>query len=409
MRSRIGLGALRVVNMDSPRLGSEVEVDYRRAEQEGVSVRSVWESLTSKIKGIGLLFWLVVVFPTAVALFYFGLFASDVYLSESRFVVRSPDKPATTGLGMLLKSTGFGNGGDEILVAQDFVVSRDALKALNSNGAYARAYANGNISIFDRFQAFGSGGTFEDLYKYYQNKVKIDHDTTSSITTLTVRAYTPNDAERFNEQLLEMAEATVNKLNTRGRQDLIRFAEAEVAEAKKTARDAALSLSAYRNREGVLDPEKQASVQLQMISKLQDELIASRTHLAELRHFTPQNPQIEVLQTRINETSHEIDMQLGKVAGNSTSLSSSAAGYQRLALESQFADRQLAAAMASLEEATNEARRKQAYVERIVQPNIPDKALEPRRWRGIFATLALGLVAWGILSMLLTGVREHRD
>jgi capsular polysaccharide transport system permease protein len=146
-----------------------------------------------------------------------------------------------------------------------------------------------------------------------------------------------------------------------------------------------------------------------MISKIQDELIVTKTQLRELRKFAPQNPQIEVLDTRAAELSGEIDEQLGKVAGDRKSLSSTAAQYQRLALESQFADKNLAGALASLQDARNEAQRKQAYVERIVQPNTPDDALEPRRWRGILAALAMGLVAWGVLTMLLTGIREHRD
>ena len=65
--------------------------------------------------------------------------------------------------------------------------------------------------------------------------------------------------------------------------------------------------------------------------------------------------------------------------------------------------------MTSLQDARNEARRKQAYVERIVQPNLPDEAAEPRRLRGILATLIVGLIAYAIASMLLAGIREHKD
>ncbi|MCW2391909.1 capsular polysaccharide transport system permease protein [Sphingobium sp. B1D7B] len=355
------------------------------------------------------LFLLTVAIPTFLSILYFGIFASDVYISESRFVVRSPDKPATSGLGMLLKSTGFANAGDEIYAAHDYVLSRDALQTLNRENDFVRAYSAPSISIFDRFNPMGTGGTFEDLYKYYEKKVEIQQDSTSSIVTLTLRAYTPQDAHHFNERLLEMAEATVNKLNERGREDLIRFAEREVAEAKDKSQAAALALSAYRNEAGVIDPEKQAAVQIQMVSKLQDELIATRTQLRELRAFAPQNPQVPVLETRAAGIASEISEQLGVVTGNSKSLSSRAARYQRLWLESQFADKQLASAMASLEEARNEARRKQAYVERIVQPNLADDPLEPRRWRGVFSTLLLGLAAWGIISMLIAGMMEHRD
>jgi capsular polysaccharide transport system permease protein len=253
----------------------------------------------------------------------------------------------------------------------------------------------------------GLSGSFEDLYDYYRGKVRVDYATTSSITTLTVRAFTPRDAERFNRQLLERSEELVNRLNNRGRSDLVRFATEEVVEAKIAARESALSLARFRNSSGILDPEKQATLQLQMVSKLQDELIGARTQLQQLRAMAPENPQIPILETRISSLSREIDEQLGLVAGNRKSLSNSAAQYQRLELEREFADRRLAAAMNSLEEARNEARRKQAYVERIVQPSLPDEAKEPRRLRGIFAAFILGLVAWAILSMLIAGVREH--
>jgi capsular polysaccharide transport system permease protein len=146
-----------------------------------------------------------------------------------------------------------------------------------------------------------------------------------------------------------------------------------------------------------------------MISKLQDELIASRNQLLQLRAFAPANPQIPVLRTKIAGLAHDIDVELNKVAGSSRSLSAAAAQYQRLQLESQVADKQLAAAISSLEDARNEARRKQAYVERIEQPNLPDSAEEPRRLRGIFAAFVFGLIAYGIISMLLAGIREHHD
>ena len=363
----------------------------------------------NRVKSLGWLFVITVVVPTTIAIFYFGLFASDVYISESRFVVRSPEKQSTTGLGFLLKGAGFSNAGDEIYAAQDFIISRDALTALNRRKSFEAAFGHGRVAYINRFGTIWSGSSFEDLYRYFRSRIGVDHDATSSITTLTVRAYSPRDAQRFNEQLLEMAEATVNRLNTRGRQDLIRFASAEVQNAKEQARAAALALAVYRNQEGVVDPEKQATVQLQMISKLQDELIATKTQLVQLRAFAPANPQIAVLETRAAELSREIDAELGKVAGDRKSLAATAVQYQRLALETEFMNKQLAAAMTSLEEARNEARRKQAYVERIVQPNLPDDALEPRRMRGIAATFAMGLIAWGVASILLAGVKEHHS
>lgn len=362
-----------------------------------------------KLTQLGHLFTALVIAPTIASSVYFGILASDVYISESRFVVRSPDKPTSSAIGVILKGAGFSNAGDEIFAAQDYIVSRDALAALNDKRQFERSYSKSDVSYFDRFGTTITGTSFEDLFKYFKNVVKVERDSTSSIVNLTVRAYSADDALRYNRQLLEMAEQTVNRLNERGRQDLIRSASAEVEVAKERARTAALALSEYRNQEGIVDPEKQAAVQLQMISKLQDELISTKAELQQLQAFTPANPQIPVLQTRVRGLAREIKEQLAMVAGDRKSLAAVSAKFQRLQLETQFADKQLAAAMASLEQAQNEAQRKQAYVERIVQPNLPDQAVEPKRLRGVIATFALGLILWGILSMLLAGAKEHRD
>jgi len=369
-------------------------------ERNGLT-KAIW------LRKVGWLFVATVVLPVASAVLYFGFLASDVYVSESKFVVRSPDRPASAGLGVILKTAGFTNAGDEIYAAQSFAVSRDALRAINRNRAFEQAYTRPNISIFDRFNPLRLSGSFESLYKYFQGKVRLQNDSSTSITNLTVRAYTARDAYRFNEKLLELSEATVNRLNERGRRDLVRYAQAEVDNAKARSQSAALELAAFRNRSGVVDPEQQATVQMQMVSKLQDSLIAAKTELAQLQMYTPDNPRIPVVRTQISVIQRQIDQELNKVTGNRRSLAASAVQFQRLTLENEFAGKQLAAALTSLEGARNESIRKQAYVERIVQPNIPDSAIEPRRMRGIIATVLLSLLAYGILRMLLAGVREH--
>ena len=370
---------------------------------------TVNRSFKKRLQGLNLLFLLTVAAPTALALVYFGLMASDVYLSESRFVVRSPERQVATGLGALLKGAGFSRAQDDSYTVHDYVLSRDALKEINDKLAIGKAFASNQVDIFSRFGGIDFDTSFEALHRYYQKKIDVQQDTASSITTLTVRAYTAQDAQSINQKLLDLSEGLVNRLNERGRQDLIRSAASEVADAETKSKAAALALSAYRNAKGVVDPERQATVQLQQVAKLQDELIATKTQLAQLKAFTPQNPQIQSLQLRAKTLQAEMDTETTKVTGGERSLANKAADFQRLALEREFADKQLASAMASLELARNEAQRKQVYLERIVQPSLPDTALEPRRLRSILATFVLGLIAWGILTMLLAGVREHQD
>jgi BexC/CtrB/KpsE family polysaccharide export inner-membrane protein len=388
--------------------------DSLNRENDGAT--SIVAPLTSRFSNLGTaigrmgpIFWLTVVIPTLLAALYFGFFASDVYVSESRYVVRSPEKPQKNGLGLLLGSAGFSSASEEVRASHGFIESRDALRGINKGGLVRKAWGSESVSIFDRFNPLGFSGSFEDLYSYYRDKIEVEYDAETGITTLTARAFKPEDAQRINALLLERAEQLVNDLNSRGSEDLVRYAEHEAAEAKTQASAAALELAAYRDRMGVLDPERQATVQLQMISKLQDELIGARMQLLQLTRLAPENPQIPVLRVRVAGLERAIDEQLGLIAGNEGSLSDAAAEYQRLQVQREFSEQQLGLSLAALQDARNEARRQAAYVERVAQPSLPDDALEPRRLRGILATLCVGLLAWGVLSMLLVGVREHQD
>ncbi len=354
------------------------------------------------------LFLLCVVLPTLIAVLYFGVLASDVFVSESRFIVRGQDKATPTALGLLLNNAALSHGTPESTAAQSYLLSRDALGALNQGDAFARAYSRPTISRLDRFDGLGLGGGFEDLYKYYDGHVRIDTDSAVGITVLTVRAYSAADAHAINEHLLQLAETTVNHMSARARGDLITSAGQEVYDAKATARAAGAALARYRNTAGVIDPEKQAPIQYELVSKLQDELIEARSDRRQLSVVAPQSAQIVALDARISEIEQRIAEQSGLAAGNrKKSLAAASEEYGRLTLDTDFAAKRLAAALASLETAENEAQHQSSYVERIVEPNFPDKAIEPRRARAIATTLVFSLIVWGLATLLIAGIREH--
>lgn len=364
--------------------------------------------IKSALKKHKLLF-VTVVLPSFLSAIYFGFIASDIYISESAFVVRSPEKQSASPLGMILKGADIGRSQDDSYVVQRFIASRDALKELNNKLKVKDAFSNNHIDLFSRFAGLDWDDSFEALHQYYQKKVKVELDQSSSIGVINVRAFTAEDAYQINLSLLEMSEALVNQLNERARQDMIRFATREVEAAEEKSKAAAQILANFRNKQTVIDPEKQSSLHLQQIAKMQEELIATRAQIASLQRFTRDNPQLPVLKDKLATLEKEILTENNRVAGGELSLANKAQAYQVLALEREFADKQLAVALSSLEQARNDAQRKQLYLERIAQPNKPDVAMEPRRLRGFFATFILGLIAWGILTMLLAGVREHQN
>lgn len=356
------------------------------------------------------LFLFTVAVPTALAILYYGLIAADVYISESRFVVRSPERQTTSPLGLILKGAGISRAQDDAFVVQDYILSRDAMLTLEKELGIKSAYSSPNGDFVGRFPGLDWDDSLENFYRYYQKVVAVQLDASSSIATLTVRAFSAEQAQKINQRLLDHAEELVNRLNKRAQEDMIRFAENEVAKAEAKAQRAALALADYRNRKNVINPEQQAAIPLQQIAKLQEELITTQTQIAQLEQLARNNPQLPVLRRQAEMLRAEIERVSAGVAGSGDkSLASKAAEFQRLALEKEFADKMLASAMSSLELARNEAQRQQLYLERISAPNLPDAAMEPRRVRNILAVFLIGLVLWGVMLLTVAAVKEHVD
>lgn len=356
------------------------------------------------------LFLLSVALPTGFAAIYYGFIASDTYVSESRFVVRSPQRQQLSGLGAILQGTGFSSARDDTYSVHDYILSRDALHELQNKLDVEKMYSSPDIDPLNRFTSLEWDKSFESFFKYYKKRVTIDYDSVSSISVLTVHAYTAKEAHDINDVLLNMGERLVNTLNDRSRGDLLNVASAEVKAAEDRARAASLALSGFRSKQSVFDPERQAAMQLQGKSRVEEELLATEAQLAQLRQLAPDNPQIPTLTSRAALLRREIANQGAKVAGRQQgSFTTQSSGYDRLQLDKTFAERQLAAAFVSLESAKSEAQRQQLYLERLVKPNLPDSAIEPRRLRMVAMVFLLGLIVWGVLSLVVASVREHAE
>lgn len=360
-----------------------------------------------KISG---LFWVTVIIPTLLSTVYFGCVASDRFISQSSFVVRSPSSQSSlSGLGAILQGTGFSRAQDDIYTVQEYMGSRSALDELRKS-LPVREFYEKKGDIFSRFNGLGLWGEEEAFYQYYRNKLNIQLDAVSGISTLSVTSFDANESRKINAALLRQGEVLINQLNDRARTDTVRYAQEMVKHAEDRVKETSQNLTDYRIKNGVFDLKAQSEVQMGLVSKLQDELIVIQTQLDQVRAVTPENPQIPGLEAREKSLRKEISQQLKAISGGGdSSLSNQASDYQRVYLENQLAEQQLAAAMTSLENAKAEAERKQLYLEVISQPNHPDMAQEPKHLYNIVATLIIGLMLYGIVSLLTASVREHKN
>ncbi|MBD3843560.1 MAG: hypothetical protein IE909_17105, partial [Campylobacterales bacterium] len=62
------------------------------------------------------IFTFTVFIPTFMAILYYGIFASDIYISESKIVIRNSEQKVVSGLDSVLQSTGFGGSNNDAYI-----------------------------------------------------------------------------------------------------------------------------------------------------------------------------------------------------------------------------------------------------------------------------------------------------
>lgn len=353
---------------------------------------------------------LIVLFlPTLLAAVYFLAIATHQYESEARFVVRSAARPESSGGIAFLVQLGLARSQDDSFIVHDFLSSRDAIRKLQKLLPLEAMFNREGADFLARYPSLIYGPEAEEFYRYFQRMVTVVHIDKTGISTLRVRAFRPEDAQQIAERLLELGEDLVNQINQRLHTDSVGNSLSELRTAQTRVIDSQAALTEYRNRELTVDPTRNAVALADLISRLSAELGVTQAQIVEMKSGSGASPQLPALQRRAAALDEQITREKSRIAGDKDGLAARIAAYERLTLEREFASRTLSAAEAELVRAKAEATRQLLYLERVVEPNLADYPVYPRRIRATVTVFAANFLLVLIFWLVWSGHREHAD
>jgi len=290
----------------------------------------------------------------------------------------------------------------------EYLMSRDAVRRLEREDDLRAVLNRPEGDLVTRFPGMWFWRKdFEALYNTYSRFVSVEVDSTSGVSALRVKAYRPEDAQRVARALLAFSEQLVNDLNERSRHDALVAFQREVDGTEAHIAQIQTKLTAYRVKQKMLDPKSASAGPLELLGQMNGQLASAKARLAEITKDSPHSPQISLVKTRIASLEKLIGEERGKITGGDDSVATALGEYERLDVQRQLAEKQLASVFSSLEAARLEAQRQQLYLDTITQPNLADYPLYPKRFLS-FATVAVTcLFAYGIAWLLVAGIREH--
>lgn len=355
------------------------------------------------------MFLLIVVGPIALTAAYLFLIASNQYESEAHFLVRSIDPVPMPGIGVsqvLSAATGLSAAQGEAMSVADYLTSHDVVARLRREDRLVERFNRPDADILSRLTT--ADPTPERLLGYYRKQVKVDYNTETGITTLKVRSFRPLDSFELLGKLLSLGEQQVNVLNARSYNDAIDMSRRQLAASEDQLAAVQGRLTHFRTSRNDIDPQASGTAQIGLVTTLTAQLAAGRAQLSAMGQMIDHSsPQYRALAGRVNALQAQVAAQASRLTGGGEAIANDISGYEDLKLRQTFLAKRYEAAASSLEKAREQAIRQQLYVVRIVDRNMPVKALYPQRWRIMLTMTIALLLAYAIGWLIVAGVREH--
>lgn len=381
-----------------------------RSVDRSPSIDRLVASGRKRLSGTLLSFLLMVIVPSVAAWAYYAFIASPQYVSEFRFSVRGQDGAPSDSLSAATMVNPIAVIADNYLVA-DFAGSRDVVDKLENEVGLRRVYGADSIDWLSRFDRSAS---VEALVRYWGSMVDAHFDMTTGINSVTVRAFTPEDAHSIAVALQRMCEELVNGISERARQTQLRYAEDQVARAEEKLKQVRARETDFRTRVKSVDASKTAEAQIALASKIEGDLSVIRTEYDMVsKYLDNDSPRLKVLRDQIASTEAQLATVNGRVnpsdvagAGAATD-AATISEYENLQTDSAIALKIYEAALTSYEQARLRAVTDQLFLATFVQPTRPEDAAYPRSGLDTLLFFLSCFGVWVVVTLVYYSIRDH--
>lgn len=361
----------------------------------------------------------LVVVPVLLAAIYYSFLASPVFVSESRFAVRSAQETADIGLdaevpvktdgalggGSAGGLSGLGGAANHVLggsstglqdpfVASSFLMSPEITRRLDRDGWLRRQFSDPGI---DRWSRLAEDASQEELFAYWRRHVAAAVDRRANTIQLRVRAYSAEAARDIAARAMVPAEEMIAELTRRQRDDTLALARTQLAEAEARYEESGLKLRQLRRTTRIVDPAQEAQAAGATLLKLMRERIMARAELDVLERLAgstaPGRAELLARISGLDAQIAEADKRLAGGVSNATVLGAVTAA-EELELERRFAQGMLNVATNVYEQARREAERRSSFLLVYLEPTLPMEAREPNIAISAAFVAALAGIAW---------------
>lgn len=359
--------------------------------------------------GTAISFLIVVTLPVFLIALYLFILAADQYASKVGFAIRSEEVSSPLDLLGGLTSLSSGSASDSDIL-YEFIQSQALVSIIDEKidlrGLYRKPQGDPVFRLTEN-------ASIEDLLDHWNKMVKIYYDNNTQLIELRVLAFTPDDAQKIAEEIVNQSSLMINNLSRAARKDATLYAQEELDRVAARVMSTRKALTQFRALTKIVDPGADIQGQMGVLGNLEQQLATTLIELDLLTGVTnASNPLIAQATRKIGIIEARIAKERDKfgVSGeNGREAYAQLVGeYETLTVDREFAEQAYLSSLATYDAAVAEARRKTRYLAAYLEPTRAEKSEYPERFilTGIIA-LFLALI-WGIGVLVYYSIRDRR-
>ena len=347
----------------------------------------------------------------ATSAFYCFVIGRDRYTSVSEFVIQRAAPLEGTSASVLAGST---TAPPQVLTSlvdgqylQVYLESSDIKNRLFPDGKkLEQAY---RPRLPDLWTGLYGNSSAPAQLDFYRKQLYVAPQPLSGSVILTTSGFTPDQAFKLNNALLEQSRRFVNEVNQSINADQNKFAKKEVQLAQINLKAATMKLEIFREKNGNLSVETEQAVTSSFISGLESQLVELKVEEAALRrqYRDPNAPEVAFVSDQVKELELQIRQERNRaVSKDGRDLNTLALEEAKLISDVEFATTNLQSARLAADNSRRESQRQLKFVVVLSQPQLPVAPDQNWRWQAFLASIGVVVVGWGVGGFLLNAMKK---
>ncbi len=354
--------------------------------------------------------YIVLIAPWLLYAIYLNIFASPLYESQSKLIVKSTEGGSSFDPSSILLSSVSGTGfNTESQLVEAYIQSADMINHLDEKLSLSDHYTSSDADFFSRLS---KDYYQEELIEFYLDHVTVSVDSQSSVITLKTRGFDQAFAQAINQAIVEKAEEFINTINNDLARNKLEFAQGEHEIVETKLQQAKTELLAFQAQYNVLDPTAEGAAFQQIAFTLEATLAQKQAELNTIsRVMSDSASEVINLKREIAALESQISAQKQKINmpdenGNPISVSELMARYSNLQVQLQLAVQAFSSSLITLENARVETYQKLQYLVTVESPTLPENNAYPTIIYSLTLFGVVLLLAYGIVRIVLATIRE---